>query len=74
MTAAGAQPAGDPVAVIGLGAGLEALVGLPDRGDLGPVRKGVREGLDPRLTQALELRPPLGEKVGGESGSLTGRA
>ena len=74
VTAAGAQPAGDPVAVIRLGAGLEALVGLPDRGDLGPAREGVREGLDPRLAQALELCPSLGEKVRGESGSLTGRA
>src|SRR5947207_3215354 len=64
MAAPGGESTGDPVAVVRLGARLDPLMGLSDRGDLGPVRKAVREGLDARLAQALELRPALAEQVG----------
>jgi hypothetical protein len=39
-------------------------VRFSDRGDLGPVGEGVWERLDARLTETLELGPPLGKQVG----------
>ena len=58
------QATGDPVAIAGLLARLDALVRFPDRRDLRAVRESVGERLDARLAQALELRPPVGEQVG----------
>ena len=63
VPAAGGHPAGDAVGGVGLLAGGEALVRSPDLGDLGAVGVLVRERLDPRLAQALELRPPFGENL-----------
>jgi hypothetical protein len=54
----------DPVAIAALLAGLDPLVRFPDRGDLGPVGEAVWVRLDARLTETLELGPPLGEQVG----------
>ena len=54
-----------PHAVVGLGAGLELLVALAHRRDLGAVREArAGTGSTPCLAQALELGPPLGEQVG----------
>src|SRR5947208_1071731 len=64
MTAPGGEPPGDPVSVVRLRPRFDALMGLPDRGDLGPVAKPSREGLHPALASPLDSRPPLVEQVG----------
>ena len=63
MTPARGQPAGDPDAVLGLGAGLHPLVRIANGRDLGTVGKSMREGLDALLAQTLQLLAPLGEQV-----------
>ena len=64
MAAPSHEAPGDPIAIVGLLAGLDPLVRFPDRGDLGPVREAVWVRLDARLAETLELGPPLGEQVG----------
>jgi hypothetical protein len=61
MSAPSDQSAGDPIALTRLHTGLDPLVCLADRGDLGPVRKGVWKRLDTSLAEAVQLRSPLGE-------------
>src|SRR5262249_20258962 len=72
VTAPSREPARDAIAVIGLLARLEPLVCLANGGDLGSIRKAVRERLDALLAQALQLGSTVGEQVGlfGHAGSL----
>ena len=57
------QPSGHPVGVGGLGAGLQALVGRPHRGDRLDAVVLVRERLDAGRAQRLELAATVGENV-----------
>ena len=63
VAAAGRDPPREPVAGVGLLAGPQAIVRGADRRDLGPAGVRVRERLDARLAQALELRPSLCEEA-----------
>jgi hypothetical protein len=58
------EPAGDAVPVGRLLAGLDFLVRLPYRRDLGAVREAMRVGLDAIRPETLQLGPALGEQVG----------
>ncbi len=60
---AGGDPSGDPVALLGLVAGLEALVGSANAADLDPIFELVREGLDSGIAEPVELLAALGEQV-----------
>ena len=66
VAAAGDQAAGDPVARLGLDPRRQALVGGADLADLLAVGELVRERVDPRFAQALQLSPALGEQVAGD--------
>ena len=66
MAAAADDPAGDPVARLGLDPGRQPLVGGAHLGDLLAFGERVRERVDPRLAQPLQLLPPVGEDVGFE--------
>ena len=57
------EPAGDAHAVVGLGAVLEALVARAHVGDRRHARVRVRERVDSLGAQALELGPPVGERL-----------
>ncbi len=57
------DPARDPTTVICFVAGTQPLVGGSHGGDLDPVGELVREGLHPRLPQAIELLPSLRDQL-----------
>ena len=65
LAAAGVQAAGDAHADVGLLAGFESLVRSLGVGDRRDVRVGVRERVDPRLPQCLELAAADGEQIAG---------
>ncbi len=63
VAAAADDPAGDAVTRLGLHARRQALVGRPHLGDVLAFGELVRERLDPRLAQALQLLAPVLEDV-----------
>ena len=64
LAAARGEAAGDAVGGVGLGAGLEVGVRGDDLGDRRHAREGVRERVDARFAQAVELRAAGLEELG----------
>src|SRR5262249_23454266 len=63
LAAAGVQAPGDAVAVLGVLAGGQALVGGVDRRHRDDARIGVWEGFDAVGAETFELLPPRGEQL-----------
>ena len=63
MAAPGGDPSRDAAAILGLGAGGEPLVRGANLGDLRAPLVRMRERLDARFAQPLQLLAPLGEEV-----------
>ena len=74
VAAAGDDPAGDPVARLGLDPRRQPLVRGPHLGDVLALGELVRERLDPRLPDPLQLLPPVAEDVGELLASLAARS
>ena len=70
VAAAGDDPPGDPVARLGLDPRRQPLVRGPHLGDVLAPGELVRERLDPRLADPLQLLPPVREDVGESAGLL----
>jgi len=64
------QPAGQPVARVGLGPGLEAVVRLAHALDRNDARILVREGVEAVGAQLLQLRAAVGRRLLGHAGSV----